>query len=595
MLDENQAQLHTKFSSESWLASPKHIERIIDWTTFYRRNIPAFVQHYFGLTLYLYQVICLYLLNLFGSIGIVAARASAKSFLIAVYACARCILYPGSHIVVASATKKQAALIVKEKIEKELVPRCPNLAREIVGIKTNNNDIEVKFRNMSSIVVVAGNDNSRGYRSTVLVLEEFRHLKKKIVDSVLRPFQIARQTEFSTKDQYKDLIEEPINIYISSSGTTSEWIWDTCKNLIRGKFKDNSSCLIAMDYSIALRHGIKTKAQLVADKQSLDSLTFRIEYENEMLRENTSAFFSYEMITRNQVLRKCFYPRNNGDVLAKKKNPYEIPKQPGEMRVLSCDIAFVDRKNNDNSVFSCVRLLPESMQYKTGANSGSVVSVKKGYRRVLSYIEANKGGDVDRQAIRIKQLFYDFGADYVVLDTRNGGILVYDRLAKFLYDEDRDVEYRAWQCINDETIANRVIVTGAEPVVFAINASQKLNSDIATCMRDVLESKRIDLLVSHNEAVDDILNHIPEYANALDADTMVFYERPYLETQELISEMIALEYERGEQTGVYKIFEVGTNTKDRYTSVSYANWFASLLEQDLLSDQSDYDYMPLVN
>ena len=136
MLDENQAQLHTKFSSESWLASPKHIERIIDWTTFYRRNIPAFVQHYFGLTLYLYQVICLYLLNLFGSIGIVAARASAKSFLIAVYACARCILYPGSHIVVASATKKQAALIVKEKIEKELVPRCPNLAREIVGIKT---------------------------------------------------------------------------------------------------------------------------------------------------------------------------------------------------------------------------------------------------------------------------------------------------------------------------------------------------------------------------------------------------------------------------------------------------------------------------
>ena len=595
MLDENQAQLHTKFSSESWLASPKHIERIIDWTTFYRRNIPAFVQHYFGLTLYLYQVICLYLLNLFGSIGIVAARASAKSFLIAVYACARCILYPGSHIVVASATKKQAALIVKEKIEKELVPRCPNLAREIVGIKTNNNDIEVKFRNMSSIVVVAGNDNSRGYRSTVLVLEEFRHLKKKIVDSVLRPFQIARQTEFSTKDQYKDLIEEPINIYISSSGTTSEWIWDTCKNLIRGKFKDNSSCLIAMDYSIALRHGIKTKAQLVADKQSLDSLTFRIEYENEMLRENTSAFFSYEMITQNQVLRKCFYPRNNGDVLAKKKNPYEIPKQPGEMRVLSCDIAFVDRKNNDNSVFSCVRLLPESMQYKTGAHSGSVVSGKKGYRRVLSYIEANKGGDVDRQAIRIKQLFYDFGADYVVLDTRNGGILVYDRLAKFLYDEDRDVEYRAWQCINDETIANRVIVTGAEPVVFAINASQKLNSDIATCMRDVLESKRIDLLVSHNEAVDDILNHIPEYANALDADTMVFYERPYLETQELISEMIALEYERGEQTGVYKIFEVGTNTKDRYTSVSYANWFASLLEQDLLSDQSDYDYMPLVN
>ena len=37
------------------------------------------------------------------------------------------------------------------------------------------------------------------------------------------------------------------------------------------------------------------------------------------------------------------------------------------------------------------------------------------------------------------------------------------------------------------------------------------------------------------------------------------------------------------------------NTKDRYTSLSYGNWFASLLEQDLLSDTSDCDYVVLAN
>lgn len=62
---------------------------------------------------------------------IVACRATSKSFVIAVFACIKAILYPNSLIVIASATKKQASLIVTEKIVKELMPNSPNLRREI--------------------------------------------------------------------------------------------------------------------------------------------------------------------------------------------------------------------------------------------------------------------------------------------------------------------------------------------------------------------------------------------------------------------------------------------------------------------------------
>lgn len=590
MLDKRQSTLHTHFPDGHWLSKPTHIQRLIDWTTFYRRNLPAFIEHYLQINLYMYQVICLYLLNLFGSVGIVAARASAKSFIIAIFACAKCILYPKSRIVIASSTKGQAALIVKEKIEKELMPKSETLRREIESIVINNAATEVNFHNGSSIVVVAANENSRGYRGTGLVLEEFRNIKKTIADKVLRPFLVSRQADYVLKfPEYQNLTEEPINIYISSSGTTSEWIWDVCKELVDGYYKDHSSCLVAMDYAIALRHNIKTRAQILADKRTFDSLTFRIEYENEMLRENTNAFFSYQMLASNQRLKKCFYPRRDADVLMGKKNPYAIPKQPGEIRILACDIALVNKQRNDNSVFSCLRLLPETVKMRGDSET------TRGYRRVCPYIEARPGGDVDEQAIRIKQLFYDFEADYVVLDTRNGGVFAYDRLAKVLYDEDRDTEYRAWTCINDDSIAQRVTVYGADPVVFVINGNAKLNSDIALCFRDVLETKRIDFLIPLNEASGTVLQKISAYTTAPDGDTLVFYERPYLETQEMISETIALEYERGEQTGVYRIFEVKKNTKDRYTSLSYGNWFASLLEQDLLSDTSDCDYVALAN
>ena len=83
--------------------------------------------------------------------------------------------------------------------------------------------------------------------------------------------------------------------------------------------------------------------------------------------------------------------------------------------------------------------------------------------------------------------------------------------------------------------------------------------------------------------------------SAIDVDTQLFYEQPYLETQELINECVELTYERKEQTGLIVISEQGANRKDRYTSVSYGVHFASLLEQDLLSDNSDYETCVFIN
>ena len=61
------------------------------------------------------------------------------------------------------------------------------------------------------------------------------------------------------------------------------------------------------------------------------------------------------------------------------------------------------------------------MRYET---DDSEVVVKQGYKRQYSYIESNQIGDTTKQAIRIRQLYEDYDADYIVLDCRNGGKLV---------------------------------------------------------------------------------------------------------------------------------------------------------------------------
>lgn len=593
LMDERQKHIHENFPSTHYLHKKENVERLLHWITFYRRNPSRFVEHYFGVTLHLYQHIILYLMEFVPSFCIVAARSAAKSFLIAIFACKEAILRPGARIVVASATKKQARLIVSEKIKKELIPKSPLLASEIDSFKDNQNEIEVVFKNGSSIVVVAANENARGYRATVMIYEEFRMIVKNIIDSVLSPFLYVRQVDYIKHPEYSDMVEEPKEIYISSAWYQSHWMWALMQTLVKDMFHNGTSCIIAMDYSIALKHNIKTRNFLIKEKKKLDPMSWAIEYENQMIAENARSFFNYEQLNKNRRLKRAFYPRRNDEALLKQKNKYDIPKQVGEVRILSCDIAMEAGNTTDNSIFSCIRLLPESQEYKVQDTTGEHLEIKRGYRRQVVYMEAVHGGETSKQAIRIKQLYTDFNADYCVLDGRNAGISVYDTLAKVLYDEERNMEYKPWRCMNDEKVANRIQIAGAEEVVYIIKAQLETNSNIAETMRNSLNAGMIDLLISNTEAVDEIPNIFPEYA-AADVDTQLFFERPYLETVALINEMINLEYERGEQTGLIKIVNT-TDRKDRYTSVSYGNYFAQMLEHDLLSDSSEYEYVPLYN
>ena len=164
-----------------------------------------------------------------------------------------------------------------------------------------------------------------------------------------------------------------------------------------------------------------------------------------------------------------------------------------------------------------------------------------------------------------------------------------------MYDAERNVEYSPLSCMNDEDIANRIQVPNADTCIFVINATQKLNSKIAVGFKTTLQENKIDFLLPYNKALEETLSKIPEYTSAIELDDQLFYEKPYLETQELISETNNLIAERKYQTGWIVVSERGNNRKDRYTSCSYADYFASLLEQDILSANEEYSVGVYVN
>ena len=594
--DERQANLYKKFPSTHFLSNPKNVHNTFLWSTLFSRNFHKLATDYLGIKLHLYQQLILYLMGISQLIVIVACRAAAKSFIIALYACCKAIIKPGSKIVLGSATRGQSKLIISEKIKSELMNMSPALCKEIRDIKDSANESIVYFKNGSTIKVFTANEFARGLRSTDAVREEFRQIDKNIDDSVISPFQTIRQAPYMIDPYYssiEDLKEDPIDIYISSSWfDDGHWMWDIVDQAYKDMLDDGRSAMLAFDESITLKHNIRTQRQMQQEKKKQDPITWQIEFLNLRIRNNASAFFTYSMLMDNQTLRQVFYPRNHKDVKYHKKNKYAIPKQDGEIRVISCDIAFVEGKQNDNSIYSCIRGIPESLTYTT---ENSEIEVKQGYKRQYSYIESNQIGDTTKQAIRIRQLYEDFEADYIVLDCRNGGLQILYTLGKTLYDEERGVEYPPLKCMNNDTYAEVVRSPNAPAVIYAINATQQLNSEIAYSFRRSLMEHRSEFLVNYNIAKESILSENEDYMNEFNVEVQLEYERPFLETQAMISECAELLYEKSPQTGVVKIYEQGGNRKDRYTACSYASLFFDFLERDVLTAGSEYEYCCLCN
>jgi hypothetical protein len=562
----------------------KRRNRLKDWITFYRRNIQYFVKHYLGIKLHFYQSIWIYLMAVSDSFVAICSRATGKSWLLAVFACAKAILYPRSEIVICSSTKEQAGIIVGDKIV-SLMAISPNLSREISNITTNANKWQVDFHNGSIIKVVAARDSSRGRRSTFTIYEEFRLIDKDVVDAVIRPFSYIRQAEYLSLPEYEnvnELIEEPKEVFISSAYHKGLWWYDETKKNLKDMLKGKNSMVMCLDYSLALKHRIKTSARIRQEKSKMDDITALEEYDNIPWGENANAYFRLSMFEKLRKIDKAFYPQRN-DSYDPKKNPYDVvkKKEDGEIRVISCDIASRGGSANDLAVTSCFRLLP----------------TRKGYTRELVYMESFSGKDTISQGLRIKQIWKDFLADYIVLDVANIGISVYEQLGIVTKDAERGDEYPAMTVMIHSTIdqkdydelLNHTTSLNALPIIYPITASAKLNSQIAVEMRDKLQRKLFAFLLSDTDAETYLLANNKEYANPqTDSDIKARILAPYVQTNFLINESINLEMTL--VSGNVKLdTATATARKDRYSSVSYGNFFISLLDKQLLHEEDDSD------
>ena len=151
------------------------------------------------------------------------------------------------------------------------------------------------------------------------------------------------------------------------------------------------------------------------------------------------------------------------------------------------------------------------------------------------------------------------------------GLGVFDCLARDMVDQDSGEIYPALNCCNNQEMALRCTVPGAERVIWAIKASAQFNSDCAFLLREGFRSGRIRLLQTEYDA-EQSLSEIKGY-KSLNPQERLQFQLPYIHTTLLIDELTKLQHE--EVGGKVKIYEKAGMRKDRYSSLAY-NYYVAL-------------------
>lgn len=550
-------------------------DRYKKWIGFYRANPHIFIADYFGIRLFPYQILMIWILQRSNLAYIVASRAAAKTWLIAVWSLTLATLYPGIKVIVCAKTIKQGSIILGEKLT-SLRDTYPNVAREIKTITTNANVNEAIFHNGSTIKVVPSSENSRGNRANYIIVEESRLVPKDILEAIIKPFLFSRtppyrlKPEYAEDDRYK---EEGIISYITSAWYKSEYWFAYVKSTIKRMLKgDITANFLALDYLISIKHNIKTEQMIKNEMEDNDPVTVQMEYLNLPSGQSGKSYFSLSMFKRNT--KRAFYPQR-ADTYNEKRNPYDINRVDGELRIISIDVATRANKANDLTIISCARLIP---------------MLGKGYQRNLVYMESHKGKNTVSQAKRIKEIFFDFGADYMVLDIQNAGIGVFDSLSQITESEERGITFPPFTVSDNNNIDDKIkdelkertLGLNPLPVVFPISASQSLNSQMAVAFRASLQKKMWNFLVSENDIEEFLIKTYRDYMTNDAESFRSFYLTPYLNTSLLIGECVNLDMIL--TNGLIKLAEKEGNYKDRYSSVSYLNYVVTFFDKDLLKE-----------
>lgn len=535
--------------------SQKTMNAVVKYASYYRQNIHRFVQEYLGIELKLFQKILLYAMDHNDASYYIASRGQGKSFLVALYAVSRCILYPHTQCIVCSYTYKQGKIIV-EKITNDFMHRSPLLVNEIKKITTGQNDCFIYFKNGSYIKVVTSGEGARGNRSNLTIVDEARLIPEKTVSEILKPMNASsRYAGYLNKPEYYHLQEVNKQIYMSSAYYSSSEMYEKVKGYFASMLTPGMKFfVVALPYQLSIKEGLLLRQSILNEmaESTFSDISFAMEREALFYGSTEDALFDFKTLDSRRIVGDCIF-----DLDYYRLTKAKIPeKKSEEIRVLSLDIALLASKKHDNDASAFI------------LHSGIPTSTNNYIDNIIN-ISTCEGLTTEELGLETMRRFYQYDCDYLAIDATGLGQAVLDYImGANRYDPLYNTTYGALNVINNPDLEDRCKVKNAPKVVYAIKANARSNNDMALALRAGFQNGYINLLISDTN-IEEKLSKIRGYGK-LSEEQQVGMRMPYVQTTLLINELINLTHDTS--NGLVKVKEKSGMRKDRYSSLEYG-WY----------------------
>lgn len=547
------------------------IMETIAWKAgYYRANPHRYVSEVLGLSLKWFQQILLWCMMHYNFVMYLAARGQGKTYLTALFCCVRCILFPGTKIVVSSGTLKQANEVLL-KIQDDFMKQSSILRSEIEKCNIGQNDASIYFKNDSWIKTRTSSENSRSARANCIVVDEFRMVDETVINTVLRKFLTSpRQPKYLQKPEYAHMQERNKEIYMSSAYFKSSWAYRKAQSYTLNFFDDTKKYFICgLPYQVSVREGLLSRSQLEDEMSEADynELVQQMEMECLWFGDTDGSLFKFDELTARRRLRKAFPP------LSFCNDKITIPKLTATgKRILSIDVALMQstkkKKNDASAIF-----INDLIQVNDTA-----------YQSNFVYGETFEGLKTDELGMIVMKYFYEYQCTDLVLDTNGIGLGVYDFITKDQICQENGKRYQAMTCINDKDMAERCKVRDANKVVWSVKANANFNNEICVLLRNGIQNGKINFLIPEQDADSSLKETYKGYFK-MSPTEQAKLKMSYIQTTFAVYELVKLDHEV--KNGNIKVKEVEGMRKDRYSSIAYSYWCACQLELKLKPKTQD--------
>ena len=471
------------------------------------------------------------------------SRGFGKTWLAALCGFGLGVLYPGTSVVVISATAKQATLALGKL--KLLASQNKNIAREIQAsnskslVQLSKDSATCTLKNGSTLISTSL-ESGRGIRGKIIISDEALDVDVEQFEAVAAPIRNTTR-EIAFNYGFKDFPSKTITI-TSACEKTNGYYENFVSDVRKMAQGDRTVFACALDYRAAAANGITDMEFFLREKERMPDLIFQMEYGSKFVGANSNSAFPFDLTTPCRTLEQV---------------EMEQPKNSKSRYVICLDIATSQAKGSDNSILTVVKF--------TERTDGS-------FAKKLVHIRSYNGKPLDYLTEEVRRYYHIRfpNTEKIIYDARGIG----DSFDRFFDKEWIDPlsgkEYPPL-VVDDMPLTN----PDAEQVLHPFRAVNTLNQRIYSNLRVALEKHTIELPMNSRIMRDKQIQIEDENQRMSDEMFANFIEAD------------ALQYEMGnivEKTSASgnKTYDVpkATQHKDRYSSLAMANDYISEIEKE---------------